>query len=58
MGGGGADPEKGGPADDLRKEVPHPASRERLMALTGQLGAVAWIKAALSPLSNRGQLTH
>jgi len=49
--------ENGSPADDLPKEVPAPGLRERLIAYW-RTGAVAWIKAALSPLSNRGQLTN
>jgi hypothetical protein len=49
--------EQGGPADDSRKELPAPGLRERLIAYW-RTAAVPWIKTALSPLSNRGQLTN
>ena len=48
--------ENGHPAVDVRNEAPATGLRERLIAYW--TGAPAWIKAALSPLSNRGQLTN
>lgn len=48
--------EHGRPAD-VQKEAPAPGLGERLIA-SWRAGAVAWIKAAFSPVSNRGQLTN
>ena len=49
--------QSGSPAGEVRKEKSAPGLGERLIAYW-RTAAVPWIKAAVSPLSNRGQLTH